>query len=207
MKIFSCILLASLLLAVPTRAAAEEDVKVDAPVIPKREEPFATKPGYAQVFVTVMGGLGLRFNNPYRLPTALGDDAESVSRSASFVDMGLAATLGSPLGLQHGAALRASVAVEGVGQVVMTPSYFGFRRRGALAAFGRVGVPIVLTPNVTWGLEGSVGGAFFFLGGLGVAAEVVGDVIYGAGTRDVKTATYPILSGQLGLIGTYEMFP
>src|SRR5215468_1378216 len=101
------------------------------------DEPLATKPGYAQIFATVMGGTGLRFNNPYRLSTPLGDDAESVSRTNAYVDIGLAMTFGSPMGFQHGAALRTTVGLEGVGQVVITPSYFGWWRKGVLAAFGR----------------------------------------------------------------------
>ena len=172
-----------------------------------KEEPFATKPGYSQIFVTVMGGTGLRFNNPYRLATPLGDDAESVSRTAAYVDIGLAMTLGNPLGVQHGAALRTTAAVEGVGQVVMTPSYFAWRRWRSLAAFARAGIPFVLTPDLTWGIEGAAGGAWFFLGGVGVVAEVVGDVFYGAGTRESSAVTYPVLSGQLGLIATYELLP
>ena len=182
---------------------------VTALVAPARaeEHPFATKPGYGQIFVTVMGVTGLRFDNPYRLATPLGKDAESVSRTAAYIDLGLAMTLGHPLGLQHGVALRTTIALEGVGQVVVTPSYFGWRRWGALAAYGRAGTPIVVTPEVTWGLEGALGAAFFFLGGIGVCAELVGDVIWGAGTRDVSTVTYPILSGQLGFLGSYEGLP
>lgn len=173
----------------------------------EKEEPFRTKDGYAQLFVSVMGGTGLRFNNPYRLATPLGDDAESVSRTAGYVDIGIAATVGNPLGIQHGFAMRTTVAAEGVGQVVMTPSYFGWRRWGAWALYGRAGSPLVLSPKVTWGLEASAGGAWFFLGGLGLTAEIVGDLFYGAGTRDMAVTTYPVLSAQLGLLGTYEVLP
>lgn len=179
-------------------AAAERVTGVD---------PFATKPGYAQIFATTFVGTGLRFNNPYRLATPLGDDAESVSRTASYVDLGLGATFGAPLGLQHGVALRTSAAVEGVGQVVLTPAYLGYRRWRSLAAYGRAGIPLVLTPDVTWGLEAGVGGIWYFLGGFGLAAEVVGNLFYGAGTREVATATYPVLSGQLGLVMAYEVLP
>jgi hypothetical protein len=186
-------------------AAAEPEGEAAPPEAP--DEPLATRSGYAQIFTTAMGGTGLRFNNPYRLSTPLGGDAESVSRTSAYVDLGLAMTLGSPLGLQHGAALRASLGVEGVGQVVVTPSYFLWRRRGALAAFGRAGLPLVMSPDLSLGLEASLGGAFFFLGGVGVVAEMVGDVFYGTGTREVRTATYPVLSGQLGIVGTYEVLP
>ncbi len=197
--------------AAPVARADEGDAlepgAEDAPARLPADEPLASKPGYAQLLATAMAGTGLRFNNPYRLSTPLGGDAESVSRTSAYVDIGLAMTLGNPLGYQHGAALRTTVGVEGVGQVVMTPSYFGWRRKGPLAAFVRAGIPLVLTPDPTLGLEGAVGGVFFFRGGLGVVAELVGDVFYGTGTRDVATATYPVLSGQLGLMGTYEVLP
>lgn len=184
-----------------------DDPRSERPAPPPKEEPFADKPGYAQVFATAMMGTGLRFNNPYRLATPLGDDAESVSRTNAYVDLGLAMTFGSPLGFQHGAAFRTTFGVEGVGQIVMTPSYFGWRRRGPFAAFVRAGVPLVVTPTPTWGVEGGLGATFFPFGGLGFVAELIGDVFYGAGTRDVATATYPVVSGQLGFIGTFEAMP
>jgi hypothetical protein len=194
------------LLCAGTPAAAEAR---DEPISRAAEahDPLATKPGYVQLLATAYAGTGLRFNNPYRLATVLGDDAESVSRTATYVDLGLGATFGNPLGLSHGVALRTSVAAEGVGQVVLTPSYLGFRRWGALAAYGRAGVPLVLSPDVTWGLEVGAGGAFFVTGGLAVAAEIVGDLFYGAGTREVAAAAYPVLSAQLGLLAAYEVFP
>jgi hypothetical protein len=174
---------------------------------PPLEEPFADKPGYRQFFATAMGGTGLRFNNPYRLATPLGSNAESVSRTAAYLDLGLAATFNNPLGWQSGVAFRVTTALEGVGQTVLTPSYFGFRRKGKLAAYGRAGIPLVVSPDVTWGLEGAVGGALFFLGGMGLVAEIIGDVFYGEGTRERSVATYPILSGQLGFVGTFEVLP
>jgi len=195
------------LLAVPLALATTDAFAEETPDKTPDKAPYATKSGYAQIFLTAMGGTGLRFNNPYRLPTPLGSDAESVSRTAAYVDIGLAATFGSPLGLQHGGAIRTSVAVHGVGQVVMTPSYFVWRRWSSFAAFGRAGVALPLTPDVTWGLEASGGGVWFFLGGVGVVAEIVGDVFYGAGTRDVGTTSYPVLSGQIGFLGSYEVLP
>lgn len=206
----SCVL-AALLAAAALGAAREADAQGEedaAPEKPKAEpDPFRTKPGYAQLFLTSFVGDGLRFNNPYRLATPLGGDAESVSRTAPYIDIGLAATFGNPLGLQHGGALRTSAALHGVGQVVMTPSYLAWRRWSSLAVYGRAGVPIVLTPAVTWGLEAGVGATWFFLGGFGVAAEVVGDVFYGAGTREHATVTYPVLSGQLGFVAAFEVLP
>jgi hypothetical protein len=149
----------------------------------------------------------LRFNNPYRLATPLGDDAESLSLTAPYIDIGIAATFGHPLGIQHGVALRTSVAATGVGQVVITPSYVAWRRWRSLAAYGRAGTPLVLTPDVTWGLEAGLGATYFFFGGVGIAAEMIGDVFYGAGTRERATTTYPVLSGQIGFVIAYELLP
>ncbi len=187
-------------------AGAGSDTK-DTPVKLDREEPFATKPGYVQLMATAFVGDGIRFNNPYRLATPLGSDAESLSRTAAVVDIGLAATFGNPLGLQHGLTLRTSVAAEGVGQVVMTPSYLAWRRWRALAVHGRAGIPFALTPELTWGVEAAGGATYFFLGGFGVSAEIVGDVFWGTGTRDVRIATYPVLSGMLGFVAAYEVLP
>ncbi len=169
--------------------------------------PTKTKPGYLQVFATALVGNGLRFNNPYRLATPLGSNAESVSRTAVYTDLGLAATLGSPLGFQHGIALRASLALEGVPQAVMTPAYLLYRRWRAWAGYARVGVPLVLTPDTTFGFEGGLGGIWFFRGGLGATLELVGDMFYGAGTREAQTPAYPVLSAQLGLTVAYEVLP
>ena len=204
------LLLVPYLALVPAIAHADEP---DAPRTIERVpavydvDPFATKKGYGQIFATAMVGDGLRFNNPYRLKTPLGSDAESVSRTAAYADVGIGLTLENPLSLQHGVTLRSSFAVEGISQAVLTPSYLAWRRWGALAAHGRFGVPFVLSPDLTWGFEAAGGGSWFFLGGLGVTAEIVGDFFYGAGTRDVRAASYPILAGQLGLVATYEVLP
>ena len=160
---------------------------------------------YAQLQATAFVGDGLRFNNPYRLATPLGSSAESVSRTAAYADVGIAAAFGAAFA--HGAALRASFALEGVRQAVLTPSYLAWRRWSAWALYGRAGIPVVLSPQTTWGLEAGVGGVWFARAGLGVAAELVGDVFYGAGTREVARPAYPVLSAQLGILGTYEVLP
>ena len=198
---------AGILLGSVSLAHADDEVSPFADKPRPEPDPFRTKPGYFQIFATAFIGQGLRFNNPYRLATPLGKDAESLSKTAPYVDIGFGATFGNPLGLQHGATLRTSIATEGVGQVVMTPSYLAWRRWSAIALYGRAGVPLVFTPDVTWGLEAGVGATWFFLGGFGLAAEVVGDVFYGAGTREKATVTYPVLSGQLGFVIAYEVLP
>ncbi len=165
--------------------------------------PFPPLTLHATAFV----GDGLRFNDPYRLATVLGPDAESVSRTAAYLDVGAQAMLGDPRKLLHGFALRVSFAMEGVPQAVLTPSYVLEKRFVHLAVYGRAGTPIVLTPDVTWGLEGAVGGVWFVRAGLGLAAELVGDLFYGAGTREVSAAAYPVLGAQLGIVLAYEVLP
>ena len=60
---------------------------------------------YLNLFGSVMLGDGLRFNNPYRLPHDLGERGASVSTTAPYVDLAVAATTGKPDGVQHGARL------------------------------------------------------------------------------------------------------
>jgi hypothetical protein len=159
------------------------------------------------VFATALVGDGLRFNNPYRLATVLGSSAQSLSRTASYADLGGAVAFGDPSQMAHGAAVRVSVALDGVSQTVLTPSYLLFRRWSAWAAYARAGVPLVLTPDLTWGLEAAGGGIWFLRAGIGLAAEIVGDVFYGAGTREVATPAYPVLSAQGGLWLSFEALP
>ncbi len=182
-------------LLVPALARGEDDTSSE------------TKPGYAQLLATAFVGDGLRFNNPYRLATPLGSSAESVSRSSTYVDIGAAAMLGNPLGVLHGLAVRGSFAVEGVRQAVLVPAYVGWKRWRTWAVYGRAGVPFVASPEATWGLELGAGGVWFARAGIGVAAELVGDVFYGAGTREVARPAYPVLSAQLGLVLAYEVLP
>ena len=169
--------------------------------------PSARKFPYAELFATTFVGDGLRFNNPYRLATPLGSSAESLSRTAAYGDVGLAATIGDPFGLRHGLALRLSIALEGVRQSVLTPAYLLWRRWRSFGVYGRAGIPVVLTPTTTWGFEAGAGGVWFVRGGIGIAGEIVGDVFYGAGTREVQTPAYPVVSAQLGIVIAYEVLP
>lgn len=166
-----------------------------------------TKGGHLLVLATLLGGTGVRFNNPYRLATPLGDNARSVSRSAGYVDVGGGLALGNPGGWQHGLSLRLTRSVEGVPQSVITPSYLLVRRVQSWAFTGRAGLPLVLTPDTTTGLELGAGVAYFIRAGLGVTAEVVGDLFYGAGTDQVAKPTYPMVSGQAGIVVAYEVLP
>jgi hypothetical protein len=153
-------------------------------------------------------GRGFRFNNPFRLSTQLGQSAQSVSVTASYADLGLGLVFGAPDGLQHGGALHASFALAGVSQATITPSYvLAYRGSHPFMAYGRLGPSIIVSPDPSLGGEVAGGFAWFLTGKLAIAAEVVFDVYYGAGTYDVGIATYPILSGQLGLLFDHEFLP
>jgi hypothetical protein len=153
-------------------------------------------------------GRGLRFNNPYRLATELGDSARSLSLTAPYVDLGAGATFGPPDGLQYGGAVHASFALAGVEQAVITPSFLvAYRGPHAFMGYGRLGPSFILTPDPTFGGEVAGGFAWFITGKIAIAAELVFDVYYGAGTNQVAVATYPILSGQIGLLFDQEFLP
>lgn len=185
----------------PAARAAEAPDAAEAPPWRPSKRPWL------QVIATGFFGDGLRFNNPYRLSSVLGSQAESLSRTAAYVDFGLGVTFGDPGGLQHGGALRASIAVEGVQQGVIVPAYLGWYRFKPAAIYLRAGLPIVTGPQPTWGLEAGLGGVWFVRAGIGLALEVVGDVFYGAGTREKAVTSYPVLSGQAGLVVAWEVLP
>jgi hypothetical protein len=187
----------SVILSMPGAARAEEE----------SHAPAGTKFGWVNVLATAYVGDGLRFNNPYRLATVLGSTAESLSRTATYADVGAAILLGDPGFLAHGLALRVSGSLEGVPQAVLGPSYMALHRRGPWALYGRAGIPIVLTPDTTLGFEGAAGGVWFARAGLGLSAELVGDLFYGAGTREVATPAYPVLSAQGGVWISWEAMP
>jgi len=164
--------------------------------------------GYARIIGTLSFGRGFRFNNPFRLATQLGEQGESVSLAAPYFDGGFGLTFGNPVGLQHGGALRFSAALEGVSQQAVGISYLGVYRGDApVMAMARLGVSVLTAPDPNVGGELGLGLAWFFTGALGVQAELVGGMYYGAGTYETVYSTIPVLSGQAGLIVDYEVLP
>ena len=152
-------------------------------------------------------GRGLRFNNPYRLETPLGDSAESVSLAATYLDIGGALLFGER-DFRHGATLGGDVALQGIGQFVLTPSYLAqFGLTETLAVSGRVGVPIVVAPDTTLGLEAAVGSSVAFAYGLGAQLELVGSVYFGAATDETSITTIPMLSLQVGVFFEHGVLP
>lgn len=172
------------------------------------ETPRAVDGTYVHGFSEVMLGRGLRFNNPFRLSEVLGDDAESLSLTATYLDLGAGMLFGRPDGLQHGGGLSLSIALSGVAQEVLSASYVtGLRLDEVWSLRARAGVPIVLEPDLNAGAELGVGGAFMFTGGVGVAAELVGSWFYGAAVWDRGATAIPLLSLELGLFLDYEVLP
>jgi hypothetical protein len=164
--------------------------------------------GYHRWLGGVAMGRGVRFNNPYRLRTVLGDDAESLSLTAPYLDAWGAFAFGQPNGWQHGPGLHASIAVEGVSQEVMTPSYLllaDVGRRWLL--LGRAGLPIVIEPDANAGVEVAFGAIYRVTAALALTAELIGDLFYGAATLDSARTAIPIMSLQLGAACDYEVLP
>lgn len=163
---------------------------------------------HAHLFGALAIGRGLRFNNPYRLATPLGDSAESLSLTATYLDLSFGAVMGPPDGIAHGAALHASFALDGVPQEVLTPSYVAWHRFDqGFVLYGRAGTPIIVEPDANVGLELAAGSAWLFTGGIGATAELVGSLFYGAATHDQAATAIPLLSLQIGVIVDYEILP
>jgi hypothetical protein len=164
--------------------------------------------GYARLLFTSGFGRGLRFNNPFRLETQLGDGGESLSLTAPYFDLGLGLTGGDPDGLQHGAMLHLSLAIEGVAQQSLSASYLLlYRSDSPLMLYGRGGPVLLTAPDANLGGELAQGANGFFTAGFGVSAELVGSLFYGAGSYEREFTAFPILSLQLGVIADLEVLP
>jgi hypothetical protein len=138
----------------------------------------------------------------------LGDDAESLSLTATYLDLGTGMLFGPPDALQHGGVISLSIALEGVAQEVLSLSYAtGLRLDEAWSLRARAGVPIVLEPDLNAGAEIGAGATYLFTGGVGVAAELVGSWFYGAAVWDRGATAIPLLSLELGLFLDYEVLP
>jgi hypothetical protein len=170
--------------------------------------PEPSQGSYVHTFSVLGYGRGLRLNNPYRLATPLGKDERSLSLSASYLDLGLGATLGDPNGLQHGLMLRCALALAGIAQEVVAPGYialYQLQSRGLL--FGRLALPIVTRPDPNVGVEAGVGGAFFLQAAWGLYAEGSFSRFYGAAIRERAATPVGVLAGQLGLWAEVEVLP
>jgi hypothetical protein len=158
---------------------------------------------YVHTFGELVLGKGLRMNNPYRLGSG-----EPTSLSATYLDLGLGLAFGAPDSLQHGGEVSLLSATDGIAQEVLDLSYLALLPLGEHVLLrGRAGLPIVLGPDTTMGLELGVGGAWFATGGIGVSAELLGSLFYGAATQDRSTTTIPMIALQLGAWFDHEVLP
>jgi hypothetical protein len=191
--------------SISSRAAPPDP---DEPALERTPELEPADGSYLHLFGALALGKGIRFNNPYRLATPLGNDAESLSSTATYFDASIAATGFNADGLQHGVSFHVSFALTGIPQEVVTPSYVAlYRFPPRFFAYGRAGLPIILEPDANVGYELALGGAYLVVAGIGATAEVVGDLFYGAATQDQAVTTIPVLSFQLGVLFDFEVLP
>jgi hypothetical protein len=196
------------------RADAEDPFSAPAPAVdvaPIAVTPART-PRSRQDYKHWIGGLyvgrGLRLNNPYRLSTVLGDDAESLSLTATYLDLHIGRTFSEPDGFEHGIAVHFSIATDGIRQEVLSPSYLLLRRFSPrLLGYARAGAAIVLEPDASVGLEAGVAGVYFVTANLGFGAELDFSVFYGAATIDRAATTIPVASLALGAFFDWEQLP
>jgi hypothetical protein len=153
-------------------------------------------------------GRGIRFDNPYRLRTELGTTAESLSLTATYLDVYVGAAAFATGILSHGIAVHGSFALDGIPQEVVTPSYvLRVRPAPRWGVVGRAGVPIVVEPDLSAGLEAALGGVFYVTAGVGITASVVGSLFFGAATLDTARTSIPILSLEGGAVYEFEVLP
>jgi hypothetical protein len=211
--------LAAIALLWPRLAAADAEDPFSEPVEkpaaslePPPPPPLAETPRYSDGYQHWLGGLyvgrGLRFNNPYRLRRVLGDDPNSLSLGATYLDLHLGRTFSAPNGFEHGAAVHFSIATDGIRQEVVTPSYLLVRRlTPRVLSYARAGFPIVLEPDAAVGLEAGLGSAYFFSANLGIGAELDFSLFYGAATVERAVTAIPVASLALGVFFDWEHLP
>jgi hypothetical protein len=192
----------------PAVPAAAADDEVEPKTRAKFDRLARNRTGYGRISLGTAVGRGLRFNNPYRLETQLGDTGESLSLTATYFDTGVTMSFGDPHGWQHGGALHLSFALQGVSQQAIAAayqlSYVGLR---PLLLSARVGPSLLTSPTTNLGGELAVGGTLMVTGVWAITADLIGDLFYGAGTEAARYTVYPILSGQLGLAAEFEVLP
>jgi len=207
--------LAAALVLNPTRARADDEAPepeppsadvsdADVAWLQRLSEPRGSS---FRLLLSATGGRGVRFNNPFRLATQLGASPEGPSLTAPYVDAGFALGFGNPFGFQHGPVVHASFATEGVAQPALSAGYALMRRTPVILGLARAGACLLAAPDANVGGEVALGGAVFATGALGVTAEVVGNLFYGAGTYDKAYTLFPVVSVQAGLLVDLEVLP
>ncbi|MCB9616530.1 MAG: hypothetical protein H6722_29190 [Sandaracinus sp.] len=100
--------------------------------------------------------------------------------------------------------------IDPMQQWVLSPGYavrVGFPA-GAVPDFvvrGRVGIPVVLAPDVTWGVEVDASFTYALLAGLGIYAEVGYGTFFGAEDRAGDLTVNPVIGLELGAMLDWEV--
>lgn len=158
---------------------------------------------YLHTFGELSLGKGLHTNNPYRLGTS-----EAVGFTATYLDLSVGVAFGPPDGFQQGPQVSFLTATDGVAQQVLGLYYAALLPLGEHALVrGHAGIPFVLGPDPTLGLEAGAGGVWLFTGGIGASAELVGSLFYGAATPDRAKTAIPVFALQVGAWFDYEVLP
>jgi hypothetical protein len=153
-------------------------------------------------------GRGLRLNNPYRLQTQLGSTAESLSATATYLDVRALAQLGDPAGWHHGLGFSAAVALQGLEQEVLTPAWVtSFAVSDWFWLSGHAGAPLVIRPDFNAGIELGAQACYWVRSGIGTYASVVWDQFWGAATDQTAASWIPIVALQAGVSLRYEVLP
>lgn len=95
-----------------------------------------------------------------------------------------------------------SIGVDAGTQLVVGPSYGLYIPLSDFLFFPKFSIPIAVSPEPSLGFELSVGGAYRFLAGFGVYAELAASIFIGGGG-----SIHPLGSGEVGLIIDYEVLP
>lgn len=169
--------------------------------------PLKVGPAYHLFGGTSLGD-GIRFNNPYRLRDELGTGAESLSATAPYLGLKLGATIRGAGKLSQGLELDGSIALDGIPQETVTPSYLVlFHAAERWVVRGRAGLPVVIEPDANVGFEAALGGVFFATAAVGISADLIGSLFFGAATLDTARTAIPVLSMELGVLYDFEVLP
>lgn len=163
---------------------------------------------YLRTQVDAGVGRGLRLNNPFRLQTQLGSTAESLSLTATYLDLRGIVQTGDPFGWHYGVALSGSLALQGVPQQVLTPAFTtGHPLSDQFWLLGSLGCPLVLGPDFNVGAELTLELSYWPRAGWGFYAAGVWDQFWGAATDESSAVSIPVLALQAGVSVQYEVLP
>lgn len=150
------------------------------------------------------------------------DDFQQDRLAPSYLDLQGALVLPLAGALRHSVLVGASTNLEADGSFVSGVDPFqqwvfsaGY---GLHVPFGRAGAPtwlvgghvsgaVVVSPDLTWGIEVGGDAAYHFLAGLGVYAEVNVGTYFGAEDRFGNLTVNPLLALEVGLTWDYEVLP